>query len=443
MKEVNKEVIPTKQKKLLKIFLKAIAITLAVCVVIIGIGIAAYYQFIYDGKTNTPPKDLTEQQQEEEDNKQEISNINQTIAVFGIDEDQTRTDVIFVVNFNSKTHKVKLVSIPRDTKVDWTDAQRSKLNEHKGTSIYTTKINEMTAYGGMENIRDFTIDEIENMIGSKVDNYIIINLDAFRKIVDAIGGVEVDVPQRMKYTDNAQGLYIDLSPGVQTLDGDKAEQLVRYRQYLNGDVDRIQVQQLFLKAFAKKVMSPQMLAKIPQIVPIVFSSIKTDVSLTEVSKYYPFLESFDMNYLSFNTIPGEGRYEGGISYFFPDRVALDTLIEEVFFDTQVAGTDATGNESEGTETEDAVIDTDVTIEVLNATGEKGIAGEVKDDLEKAGYKVDRIANYTENDLSATKIYAKDTKLAAQFKSYFKEASIQVSTTINYDIQIIVGKDYKS
>jgi LCP family protein required for cell wall assembly len=443
MKELNKEVAPAKKKKLLKIFLRAIAITLAVCVVIIGIGIGAYYQFIYDGKTTTPSKELTDKEQEDEDNKQIVSNINQTIAVFGIDEDQTRTDVIFVVNFNSKTNKVKLVSIPRDTKVDWTDAQRNKLQEYKGSTVYTSKINEMTAYGGMENIRDFTIDEIENMIGSKVDNYIIVNLDAFRKIVDAIGGVEVDVPQRMQYTDNAQGLYIDLSPGLQVLDGDKAEQLVRYRQYLNGDVDRIQVQQLFLKAFAQKVMSPQMLPKIPQIVPIIFSSIKTDASLTEVSKYYPFLQSFNMNYLSFNTIPGEGRYEGGVSYFFPDRIALDTLIEEVFFDTQVAGSSETGTEGEDTEAGQAVVDTDVTIEVLNATGTKGIAGEVKDELEKSGYKVDRIANYTEEDLLTTKIYAKDTKLAAQFKSYFKEASIQVSSSINYDIQIIVGKDYTS
>ncbi|MDF2596825.1 MAG: cell envelope-related transcriptional attenuator [Clostridia bacterium] len=443
MKELNKEVAPAKKKKLLKIFLRAIAITLAVCVVIIGIGIGAYYQFIYDGKTTTPSKELTDKEQEDEDNKQIVSNINQTIAVFGIDEDQTRTDVIFVVNFNSKTNKVKLVSIPRDTKVDWTDAQRNKLQEYKGSTVYTSKINEMTAYGGMENIRDFTIDEIENMIGSKVDNYIIVNLDAFRKIVDAIDGVEVDVPQRMQYTDNAQGLYIDLSPGLQVLDGDKAEQLVRYRQYLNGDVDRIQVQQLFLKAFAQKVMSPQMLPKIPQIVPIIFSSIKTDVSLTEVSKYYPFLQSFNMNYLSFNTIPGEGRYEGGVSYFFPDRIALDTLIEEVFFDTQVAGSSETGTEGEDTEAGQAVVDTDVTIEVLNATGTKGIAGEVKDELEKSGYKVDRIANYTEEDLLTTKIYAKDTKLAAQFKSYFKEASIQVSSSINYDIQIIVGKDYTS
>ncbi|WP_069998810.1 LCP family protein [Cellulosilyticum sp. I15G10I2] len=441
MKRMNKELNMVQQKKLLKIFLKAIAITMVVCTVIIGIGIGAYYSFIYDNKVIDSNESLTAEEQELENQKQAASVINQTIAVFGVDEDGIRTDVIFVVNFNSKTNKVKLVSIPRDTKVQWTETQRSKLKEYKGTNIYTSKINEMTAYGGIENIRDFTINQIENMLGIKIDNHIIINLEAFRKIVDTIGGVEVDVPRRMRYTDNAQGLYINLDAGLQLLDGKKAEQLVRFRQYLNGDVDRIQVQQLFLKAFAQKVMSPQMITKIPQIIPILFTYIKTDVNLTQIASYYPFLQSFNLNYLSFNTIPGEGRYENGISYFFPDRAAMDALIEDVFFDTEAAPSEADDNNGETSTQNEPVIDKTVTIEVLNATGVTGIAGKIKDTLEKQGYKVGRIDNYSKSDLESTVIYAKDIQQAEQFKTYFKGASIQTNTTIGYDIQIIVGKGY--
>ncbi len=447
MSRVNKELSMSQQKKLLKLFLKTIAITMAVCTVVIGVGIGAYYGFIYDGKKAKPDGTLSAEDQEKEDQKQAVSVINQTIAVFGIDADETRTDVIFVVNFNSKTNKVKVLSIPRDTKVEWTETQRSKLREYKGTNIYTTKINEMTAYGGIENIRDFTINQIENMLGVKIDNYVIINLEAFRKIVDTIGGVEVDVPSRMYYRDRAQGLFIDLQPGLQLLDGSKAEQLVRFRQYLNGDVDRIQVQQLFLKAFAAKIMSPQTITKVPQFIPILFSYIKTDVSLSQIAAYYPFLQSFNMNYLSFNTLPGEGRYEGGISYFFPDRQAMGTLIEEVFFDTAVAGETITtsGGLNAGTEDKETPsapsVDKTVTIEVLNATGVSGIAGRTKDTLEKQGYKVERIDNYSRSNLENTIIYAKDVRKAEQFKEYFKDALIEARTSIDYDIQIVIGKQY--
>ncbi|MDF2593960.1 MAG: cell envelope-related transcriptional attenuator [Clostridia bacterium] len=439
MSRVGKEQTAGQQKKLLKIFLRAVTITTIVCLAIVGIGIGAYYGFIYDGKTAQKNEDLNAEEQEEEDQKQVVSNINQTIAVFGIDKDETRTDVVFVVNLNSKTNKVKVLAIPRDTKVEWTERQRAKLNEYKGSMIYTTKLNEMTAYGGMENIRDFTINQIENMLGVKIDNYVVINIEAFRKIVDTIGGVEVDVPSDMYYNDNAQDLHINLKAGPQLLDGDKAEQLVRFRHYPQGDVDRIKVQQVFLKAFAEKVMSPQMLTKIPQFIPIIFGYLKTDVSLTQIGVYYPFLQSFNTNYLTFNTIPGEGRYENGISYFFPDREAMDTLIEEVFFDTEVAGSSSAGTSTEG-QAQEPVIDKTVTIEVLNATGVSGIAGRTKDTLEKEGYKVDRIDNYSQDELD-TVIYAKDIQKAEQFKSYFEDARIESSSTIEYDIQIIIGKNY--
>lgn len=438
MKKLNEALNMGQKKKLLKIFLKAVGITSAVCIVTVGIVVGAYYGFIYDGKAKV--KDgLTAEEQALEDAKQQASIINQTIAVFGTDEDGTRTDVIFVVNLNSQTNKVKVLAIPRDTKVQWSETQRSKLKEYKGLNVYTSKINEMTAYGGMDNIRDFTVDQIENMLGVKIDNYIIINLEAFRKIVDTIGGVEVDVPRRMRYTDRAQNLYINLDPGLQMLDGAKAEQLVRFRQYANGDVDRIQVQQLFLKAFAQKVMSPQTITKIPQFIPILFSYIKTDISLTKIASYYPFLQSFNLNGLSFNTIPGEGRYESGVSYFFPDRSALDTVIQEVFFDTSVVEDEVPQEDSDET----IVIDKTVTIEVLNATRTRGVAGTVKDRLEKEGYQVQRIDNYTQSDWETTTIYTKDIKKASQFKQYFNNAKIEINASIGYDVQIIIGKDYAS
>jgi len=441
MNQEQKQLNPAQKKKLLKMFFTAAAITMSVCIVVFGGAIWAYYGFIYDGKATAASSSSEEQKQLEAQNQKAID-INQTIAIFGTDKDQMRTDVIFVVNFNSKTKKAKILSIPRDTKVNWSDEQRANLKKYKNHDIYISKLNEMTAYGGMENIRDFTMNEIESMLGVKIDNYIIVNLEAFRKIVDTIGGVEVNVPRDMNYDDNAQDLHIHLKAGTQLLDGDKAEQLVRFRKYPNGDVDRIQVQQLFLKAFADKVMSPQMLTKVPEFMAILLSSLKTDINLTQIANYYPFIQSFDVTNLSFNTVPGQGRYENGISYFATDTTALAAMVEDVFFDTTVAGSEPPSESAaEASAQEEIVIDQAVTIEILNGTQTKGLAGRVKDALEKEGYIIDSIDNYKENNQDKTLIYAKDIKKAQQFKTFFKDAVIVTSTSIDKDIQIRFVNDY--
>ena len=193
------------------------------------------------------------------------------------------------------------------------------------------KINEMTSWGGIENIRPLTITTIERLLGVKIDNYVVVNLDAFRQIVDAIGGVEVEVKQRMKKDDYSQDLHIDLSPGVQVLDGEKAEQFVRFRGYPTGDLGRIEAQQDFLEAFAKKILSPEIITKIPKILPILFTSLKTDIGLTEIPSYYPYLKDFDINQLHFSILPGEARIEEGLSCFFVDEEAVCTLVQELFF----------------------------------------------------------------------------------------------------------------
>ena len=74
-----------------------------------------------------------------------------------------------VVNFNSKTNKVKVVSVPRDTKVTWSQEQRDNIKAEKGYSQYVSKINEMTAYGSVKNIRKYTINELENLLGIPID----------------------------------------------------------------------------------------------------------------------------------------------------------------------------------------------------------------------------------------------------------------------------------
>ena len=331
--EENK-VIKKKKRVFLKIFLMSSLITTVVCGMIVLAGATAYQSFIYDkGKAVQVTEEVVTHNDEFktiEESDLPKQKMNKTMAIFGTDKSGGLTDVIFVADFNSETNAVNVMGIPRDTKVEWRDEQVNVLPK-RHQWVRDGKINEMTSWGGIENIRPLTISTIEAMLGIKIDNYVVVNLDAFRQIVDAIGGVEVEVKQRMIRDDYSQNLHIDLQPGVQILDGDKAEQFVRFRGYRNGDLERIAAQQQFLQAFAKKLLSPEIITKVPKIIPIIFTSIKTDISLTELPQYYPYLTNFNIDNLYFHMLPGEARKENGISFFFIDQKEVETLVQTLFF----------------------------------------------------------------------------------------------------------------
>lgn len=420
-----------KKKRLMRTFLRAMLGTVIVCIVG-GISLVGCYNYFFKADGGSSPETDKKSWGKKEE---KAPDIYKNIAVFGVDKDGYRTDVTFVVNINSVTNKVKALSLPRDTKVKWSEEQKQSLRDLGKYTVSTSKLNEMTAYGGIDNIRLFTIDQIENMLGITIDNYVIVDIDAFKKIVDAVGGVDLYVPQDMYYTDRAGGLYINLQEGYQHLDGDQAEQLVRFRRYKNGDVDRIATQQIFLKAFSEKVLSPSIVTKIPELVKILFESITTDLSITELPQYYKYLTNFDKENISFFTLPGEGGYEGGVSYFFPDYDEIDAIVQEVFFDKTPAGEEAvTSDEAE------VVIDKTVSIAILNGSGITGAAAKEQERLMAEGYSVGEVGNFTRTDVEATYVIAKDETKGQQFKTYYPNAEITINPSLTTDIQIIIGKD---
>lgn len=187
-----------------------------------------------------------------------------TFLVTGIDNEGYHTDTIMVVSLDTAAKKVNFVSVPRDTQVDVD-------REHK-------KINAAYAYGGTKELKR----ELESILGFAPHYYIRVDLEAFTKLVDAVGGVEFDVPQDMDYDDSSQDLYIHLVEGQQLLDGDQALQLVRFRGYFNADLGRMQTQQNFLKALAKEVLTPASILKIPTFLDIFQQNVKTDISLRDL-----------------------------------------------------------------------------------------------------------------------------------------------------------------
>ena len=177
-------------------------------------------------------------------NKTVKSEALENFVVAGVDEQGMRTDLILFCQYNDITKSLNVLQIPRDTKVE--------------TKRYDKKIN--SAYG-TEKKEAALFDEIEDITGIKPDKYAIVSFKAFRELIDAIGGVEVNVPIRMYYHDPYQNLTIDLLPGKQLLDGKKAEMYMRFRQnddgsgYKNGDIDRVAAQKEFYGLVADKLLS--------------------------------------------------------------------------------------------------------------------------------------------------------------------------------------------
>lgn len=257
------------------------------------------------------------------------------IAVFGTDEDGFRSDVNIVVNYTPKTGEVHLISVPRDTRVTMTDEMIRYLEE-KGkyvpdkTGVYgQCKLTEVHAYAGEGNRIAFSVAMLEDFLDIQIDYYVKVNLEAFRELVDAVGGVEFNVEDRLYYSDPVQGLYIDLYPGEQLLDGKKAEMLVRFREgYAQKDLKRIQVQQDFMKAFMEQVTQNETLLKnMNDIIKLALEYTETDMPLSKALHYAKYISKLDVSSVTMDTIPGEGR-----SYFEPDEEGVAELISYRFYD---------------------------------------------------------------------------------------------------------------
>lgn len=228
------------------------------------------------------------------------------IAVFGMDEGGYRPDVMFVINLNQD--KATVISVPRDTYVAWTP-EYHEIARARGWDIKESKLNEMLAFGGVENIEQLTMKEIERILDMKIDNYIIVTLDTFKEVVDALGGIEVDVPEGIS----------ELTPGRQVLDGTKAETMVRFRGYRDGDLGRIRAQQVLMRAVSEQILRPNTLLKLPKLIKIFIDKVETDMKFEDILPYYNYVKQVNEETLSCYIVPGIARYKGNKSYFFVDE----------------------------------------------------------------------------------------------------------------------------
>lgn len=237
----------------------------------------------------------------------------------------TRTDTIIVINIDPRSKSVNAISVPRDSKVF--------LPGNKGVN----KINAAHAIGGIE----MTKRTIEDTLGIRIDKYIMVNDNAVKEIVDAMGGLDIYIEKPMHYNDYSANLHINFSKGEHHLNGQEAVEYLRFRHDLLGDIGRTQRQQWLLRSIIEQIKKPSTITKIPDIISIAKQNVKTDMSFYELSQYAALAKNIDMDKTEIALLPGAPNQRGYISYWIldPDKTQ-DVINRLIYRDKEYIGEDA-------------------------------------------------------------------------------------------------------
>jgi LCP family protein required for cell wall assembly len=233
------------------------------------------------------------------------------LLVVGLDnvEGSHRTDTILVVHVSPKDKKVNVVSIPRDTIMDV-------------PGIGLTKVNHAFAYGGIY----LTRRTLEDFLGIKIPFSVAINIDGLAKVIDTLGGLTINVEKRMYYVDYAGGLFVDLYPGLQHLNGRQALGYVRFRHDPSGDMGRILRQQKFMQALARKIIIKKDVLSAPKVIMSLLSNINTNMSARQVlGLSLAMRQSFDIGNIEMTSVPGDSIMIDKVYYMKPDLAEVERI----------------------------------------------------------------------------------------------------------------------
>jgi len=279
-----------------------------------------------------------------------------SILLVGVDKSEGRglADTLMVCVVQPKTGEVGVLSIPRDSRV-----------ELPGVGI--RRINAAHSFGGMP----LTIETVELLLGLPLDYYVEMNVAGTVELVDAIGGVDIEVERRMYYRDRSQDLLIDLQPGFQRLDGEQAMEYVRFRHDATGDLGRVARQREFLRAVAGRLLAPEMVSRIPRLIDVFLDNVDTNMSPKELVSLKKVLEDSGVEGIRMETLPGQPRIIGGQSMIELDAAPVQRAVNRVLWGHGV------------------------TVVVLNGTDVAGLAAETAAKLERRGCHIVDIGNADE------------------------------------------------
>ncbi len=265
------------------------------------------------------------------DEQSDVGIVN--ILLLGVDEGGMRSDTIMLASLNGRTGKLSVLSIPRDTRV-LVGRYYQKINAAIGIGAQEVR------KGNLKEPEELSVQKVKLLTGMPIHYFMSVNFDGFMEIIDALDGVEFDVPFRMKYDDPVQGLHIDLQPGLQTLNGKQAHDFVRFRKgnagypgYAMGDLGRIEAQQAFIKAFIQQKVNAKNILKADEIFDVVQRNVRTNYTAKDLIRHLGAIRKISSDTMTMYQLPGAAQTIGGASYFICDDAKTQELIETVFMPT--------------------------------------------------------------------------------------------------------------
>ncbi len=247
------------------------------------------------------------------------SNSTTNILLLGVDENksadssawQGRTDFMMILSVNPSTEKLIALSIPRDTQLD---------KEIFGFS----RVNSANALGGVNAAKS----TVEKLLGMKIDNYLLVNIDGFKKIMSLFGDMKVYVPKNMKYEDHKAGLSIDFKPGLENMNSEELMEFLRYRDNEDGDIGRIKRQLIFFRSFIHNLKFNEMLVRLPYLLDQSNNFFITDLKEDEAIRLTKsFIKIADKGFESF-ILPGDFAKDGYWRIDYPDMNRLLEYIKQ-------------------------------------------------------------------------------------------------------------------
>ncbi|MGN1310363.1 MAG: LCP family protein [Clostridia bacterium] len=266
-----------------------------------------------------------------------------TLQILIMGESTGMSDTIIACSYNPKTQKASMLSIPRDTYVTNGNYKYSAQN----------KINYL--YSGGET-PEKTVEAVNEITGLDIKYYILVDTEALRKLVDLIGGVEFDVPINMNYDDYGQDLHIHLTKGYQKLNGDQAEQVVRFRhnndgssypyEYGNEDYGRMKTQRNLIIAVAKQTIKLKNITEIKNMINIMKEDVKTNIDFNLLIDYIPYAINMNLDTIQTAQLPGNSDQKYGGWFFFHDEEETLKVVDELFNEKPEESTEGTNNVAE-------------------------------------------------------------------------------------------------
>lgn len=348
------------------------------------------------------------------------------ITFLALGKSQNLTDTIMVCSYDPKTQSASMLSIPRDT--------FTGTNKNKATA--SQKINALYQISPQK-----TLDAVNKITGLNIKYYAMIDTASLREVVDAVGGVYFDVPIDMKYDDSSQKLHIDLKKGYQLLDGDKAEQVVRFRhgndssqtypsEYGEQDLGRMRTQREFLITAAKQILQPKNIFKIGEFIDIAHKHLETNIPLDLIKDYIPYAIEFNTENIKSEMLPGEPQQCNGVWLYIENKEETKQIVQELFGDKVDGQTQATEPAN-------------LKIEILNGSGNKQNLTTVTNLLKESGYTISKSGTTTST--SKTTIInrtAQTEETENNLKNILKTENVNNGDdNKEVDFTIIIGKDY--